>query len=144
MPPWGGSPEPGRNDLASGGVSWSLHETRARAGLGRSPSPVVGVDPRAAALRTCRDGRGRSARGQRSGRGPRRIRLAVARRIRAPQLQPHDRAAAGPLGGDDLAVLGPGQLADDVEPQADAAEPAAGTPLPLHPTPRPPPPPPPP
>ena len=52
--------------------------------------------------------------------------FAAPRRIRWParMAQPHERAAPGSPDRD-LAVLGPGQLAHDVEPEADAAEPAA-------------------
>src|ERR1700730_1611875 len=42
----------------------------------------------------------------------------------ATQLQPHAGAAAGPGTGGHLAVLGPRQLAHDVEPEADPPEPA--------------------
>ena len=45
-------------------------------------------------------------------------------RRRQPQPQPHQRAAGRAALGRDLAVLGPGQLAHDVEAEADAAEPA--------------------
>ena len=56
----------------------------------------------------------------------------LVRLVRQAQFQAHDRAAALALLGHDLAALLPGELANDVQAEADAAEPAAVAGLTLH------------
>src|ERR1022692_3886869 len=56
----------------------------------------------------------------------------TASATRAPQLQAHARAAAGPGTGGYLAALRPRQLAHDIQSEANSAEPAPIAGLALH------------
>src|SRR6185437_536035 len=68
---------------------------------------------------------GAGARAHQSAAARRRGRCCGSLARHGAQAQAHRGAALGPRAGGDLAVLGLGQAADDEQPDADAAEPAA-------------------